>query len=74
MGAGFGDGFRDDFGDFGGGNFGEGQEQGDEEEQVVQNNNLFKESDVIHLDLSEIFKFYKRQEIWTLYFYKPDNE
>jgi len=31
MGAGFGD----DFGDFGGGNFGEGQEQGYEEEQVV---------------------------------------
>jgi len=32
---------------------------------------LFENTDVTQLDLSTIFKFYRRQEIWILYFFDP---
>jgi DnaJ family protein C protein 16 len=29
---------------------------------------------VIHLDMHEVFQFYRRKEIWAIYFYKPENK
>lgn len=36
--------------------------------------NLFENSDVISLDLGSIKQFWKRQEIWIIYFYNPKND
>lgn len=35
---------------------------------------LFENSDVIKLNLNQIFQFYRRREIWTILFYKPGDE
>lgn len=71
-------GFDFDFGDAMGGGFddfgGHDDFNGGFDEEPAVSTNLFQESDVIHLDLSAIFKFYKRQEIWTIYFYNPKDE
>lgn len=35
---------------------------------------LFENSDVHSLDLSKVFQFYRRQEIWIIYFFNPKLE
>ena len=35
---------------------------------------LFENSDVHSLDLSKVFQFYRRQEIWIVYFFNPKLE
>ena len=35
---------------------------------------LFENTDVISLDLSGVFQFYRRQEIWIIYFFNPKLE
>ena len=32
---------------------------------------MFEDTDVIELNLSSIFQFYRRKEIWVLYFFNP---
>jgi len=33
--------------------------------------NLFEGTEVISLDLQKVFQFYRRQEIWIVYFFNP---
>eukprot|EP00347_Sterkiella_histriomuscorum_P010918 403374430 len=53
---------------FGGGHGGHGHQQ----QQHVED--LFENSDVIKLNLNQIFQFYRRKEIWVMLFYKPGDE
>jgi len=55
-----GGGFHFNMGGHGGGHHGEPEAPPD---------TLFQNSDVIQLDLSSVFQFYRRKEIWTILFY-----
>lgn len=35
---------------------------------------IFENTDVLGLDLSNMAKFYRRQEIWIIYFFNPKLE
>ena len=47
---------------------------GHHQQHQQQRENLFENSDVIQLNLNEIFQFYRRREIWVLLFYKWSDE
>jgi len=51
----------------GGSKFGGGG--GFEREEKIED--LFENTDVETLDLSKVFQFYRRQEIWIMYFFNP---
>jgi len=61
----FGSFFGGGGGGFGGG--GRGNHGFHEEEEKAPD--MFETTDVITLDLGSVFKFYRRQEIWVLYFF-----
>ena len=44
--------------------------RGVREEEEIRHPSLFELSDVLHLDMDSLAKFYRRQEIWSIYFYK----
>jgi hypothetical protein len=48
-----------------------GFNDGFEEEHIE---NLFENSDVVSLDLQSISQFYRRREIWVLFFHKSNEE
>lgn len=56
---------------FGGGGGGFHQQQQQQREQIPV---LFENSDVEMLDLSKVFKFYRRSEVWMVYFFNPKLE
>ena len=63
---------------FGGGGRGGGHQQHHHHHQQQQREEpipfLFENSDVLQLDLSKVFQFYRRQEIWIIYFFNPKLE
>lgn len=65
--------FNQFFGGGGGGHFHDpfGHHRGHREEHFEP---LFENSDVIELNLQTVFKFYRRQEIWTILFYDISKE
>lgn len=52
--------------------FGRGGGRHQQRQEVIPD--LFENTDVISLDLSGVFKFYRRQEIWIIYFFNPKLE
>ncbi|CAK62968.1 unnamed protein product (macronuclear) [Paramecium tetraurelia] len=57
------------FGNQGGGGFGN-----QEEEVQRKKDNLFENTDVYTLDMSNLSRFYRREEVWVIYFYLPNGE
>ena len=45
-----------------------------QQEQREPEDTLFENSDVVKLDLSSVFQFYRRKEIWVILFYKHLNQ
>ena len=43
-------------------------------EEFQRRKNIFSNSDIIELTMETISKFYRREEVWYVYFYKPQNE
>jgi thioredoxin-like negative regulator of GroEL len=35
---------------------------------------MFEQTDVIQLDLGSMSQFYRRDEIWVIYFFNPDKK
>ena len=52
-------------------NSGGGGQQFHQQQRQEHIPELFKDTDVILLDLSKVFQFYRRQEIWIIYFFNP---
>ena len=74
--GGGGGGFNFQFNQGGGGGRGgrRGHHFDDEDERGPRATPLFENTDVIQLDLASIFKFYRRKEIWVMYFHKSNEQ
>ena len=78
-GGNFEDMFSNFFGGGGGGgggggfhfNFGGG---GQQQQQQQKNENFFDNSDVYEINLGSLSKFYRRTDVWIIFFYKPDQQ
>lgn len=71
--------FKQFFGGGGGGgnfnfNFGGGGHQGGGRQAKPQAPNPFENSDVVQLTMDTLSKFYRRDIVWVIYFYKPQNK
>ncbi|CAK56574.1 unnamed protein product (macronuclear) [Paramecium tetraurelia] len=71
--------FHFNFGNQGGGGFGNqgggfGNQDFYEEEGQRKKENLFENTDVYTLDMSNLSRFYRREEVWLIYFYLPNGE
>ncbi|KAM3135307.1 hypothetical protein pb186bvf_012605 [Paramecium bursaria] len=61
---------------FGGGNFGGGNFDGgfDGFEQKQKKTNLFHETKVEIIGMGDLSRFYRREEVWVIYFFRPNGE
>jgi len=47
---------------------------GFDNDEFSKRKSLFENTEVFNLEMSTISKFYRRQEIWYIYFYKPEDK
>ncbi|CAD8199025.1 unnamed protein product [Paramecium pentaurelia] len=60
---------------FGGNQGGSGfRNQDFQEDGHAKKNNIFENTDVYTLDMSNLSRFYRREEVWVIYFYLPNGE
>ncbi|CAD8120784.1 unnamed protein product [Paramecium sonneborni] len=64
---------------FGGSGFGNqgggfGNQDFQEEGGQAKKDNIFENTDVYTLDMSNLSRFYRREEVWLIYFYLPNGE
>lgn len=45
-----------------------------QQEEPEKNEDMFEHTDVITLNLGSVFQFYRRQEIWILYFFNAQKQ